>query len=157
MMNKINIKLEFGLRSLIILSKLGESGADIDRLLVYDYILTNSGEFNSELPSIHAETPYKYSKLLLKRDTLKDGINILIKYGLITLDYSKEGIIYKKNKFTQKFLDNIDSVYKEKLEIVAKWISREVHYKNITEIDYDLRERIKKYGIEFYEGGLDFE
>lgn len=156
-MKKINISLEFGLRALIVLSKLNNEGTDINRLLVYDYMLTNSGEFNSELPSIHAETPYKYSKLLVKRDTLKDGINILIKYGLITLDYSKNGVIYKKNKYSQKFLNNIDSAYKSKLEVVAEWISRDVHSRAISEIEYDLRMRIKKYGIEFYEEGVEFE
>lgn len=157
MMNKINTPLEFGLRALIILSKLSSEGTDIERLLVYDYMLTNSGEFNSKLPSIHAETPYKYSKLLVKRDTLKEGINLLTRYGLITLSYNEEGITYKKNKYTQRFLDNIDSTYKEKLEIVAEWISSDMHYKKINEIEYDLKSRIKKYGIEFYEGGVDYE
>lgn len=157
MISKINTPLEFGLRALIMLSKLSNNGTDIERLLVYDYILTNSGEFNSKLPSIHAETPYKYSKLLVKRDILKEGINILIRYGLITLDYSEEGIIYKKNKYTQKFLDNIDSIYKDRLEVVAEWISSDVHCKEVSEIEYDLKARIKKYGIEFYEGGVDCE
>lgn len=156
-MNKINTPLEFGLRALIVLSKLSSEGTDIERLLTYDYILTNSGEFNSKLPSIHVETPYKYSKLLVKRDTLKDGLNLLIKYGLITLDYSEEGIIYKKNKYTQKFLDNINSIYKDRLEVVAEWISSDIHCKEVSEIEYDLRRRIQKYGIGFYEGGVECE
>ncbi len=156
-MNKRNTSLEFGLRALITLSKLSNDGTDIERLLMYDYMLTNSGEFNRELPSVHAETPYKYSKLLVKRNTLKEGINLMLRHGLLTLNYNEEGIIYKKNKYTQKFLDNIDSVYKEKLEIVAEWICKDMHIKKVNEIEYDLKIRIKKYGIEFYEEGVNYE
>lgn len=146
----MNSPIEFGLRALILLTQIGDEGIDIDRLLIYDYLLTNSGEFNKEYPSLHAETPYKYSKLVVKREVLKEGVNIFTKCGLIDVILNETGIYYKKNMYTEAFLKNMTSKYKQKLVDIARWIISDIHYKDDSKIEEEINSRILKYGIEFY-------
>lgn len=146
----INSPIEFGLRALVLLSQIENEGIDIDRLLIYDYLLTNSGEFNVKLPSLHAETPYKYSKLMVKREVLKEGVKIFSNHGLIDVILIDSGIYYKKSSYTDAFLDNMTSKYKQKLVDIAKWIIEDVHYKNESKIEEEINSKILQYGIEFY-------
>lgn len=146
----MNSPMEFGLRAMILLAKIEGEGIDIDKLLIYDYLLTNSGEFNEEYPSLHVETPYKYSKLVVKREILKEGVNIFTKCGLIDIVLDERGIYYKKNIYTEAFLKNMTSKYKEKLEQIAEWIISDIHFKNGFKIEEEINKRILKYGIEFY-------
>jgi hypothetical protein len=146
----MNSPIEFGLRALVLLSQIEDEGIDIDRLLIYDYLLTNSGEFNEELPSLHVETPYKYSKLIVKREVLKEGVKIFSSHGLIDITLTERGIYYKKSSYTNAFLANMTSKYKQELVNISKWIIEEVHYKDDYKIEEKINSRILEYGIEFY-------
>lgn len=146
----MNSSTEFGLRALVILSQLKGEGIDIDRLLIYDYLLTNSGEFNEKLPSLHVDTPYKYSKLIVKREVLREGVKKISDQGLIDVTLTEKGIYYKKNSYTDAFLVNMTSKYKEELQNISKWIIEDIHLKDECEIEDEIKGRILQYGIEFY-------
>lgn len=146
----MNSPIEFGLRALVLLSQIEDEGMDIDRLLIYDYILTNSGEFNEELPSLHVETPYKYSKLMVKREILKEGVKLFSDQGLIEIKLTEHGIYYKKSDYTVAFLDNMSSKYKAKLLDISKWVIENVYNKNENKIEEEINRKILLYGIEFF-------
>lgn len=146
----MNSPIEFGLRALVLLSQIEGEGIDIDRLLIYDYLLTNSGEFNKEFPSLHVETPYRYSKLMVKREVLKEGVKMFSDHGLIDVTLTDCGIYYKKSIYTDVFLVNMTSKYKQRLVEISKWINDNIHCKNENKIEEEINSKILQYGIEFY-------
>ncbi len=151
----LNSSLEFGLRALVILCRLGNGSFDTDDLLVYDYVLTNSGDFSTQHPSIHISTSYKYSKLYTKREAMKKGIDFLSYRGLIDVVYDEKGIMYKSNKYSIYFLDNISSIYKTKLIIVADWIAEELKKEGFAKALNDLKNKSVEEKIYFYNVGSD--
>lgn len=151
--NILNSSLEFGLRVVVLLAEFENTALSLDQILEYDYLMTNSGEFDERYPSLHPETPYRYSRLLVKREAFKEGIEQMCKNGLINIEFTSEGICYQKNKFTGIFLNNLNSNYKCKLVQRANWIANEIHTDESKTVIKELKNRISRYGIEFYREG----
>jgi len=146
----LNSPVEFGLRVVVLLDEFEFISLSIDEIITYDYLMTNSGEFDERYPSLHPQTPYRYSKLFVKRDFLMEGVNQMCNCGLLDIAYNKNGICYTKNQFTKYFLSNLTSNYKKKLVERAKWIANEVYLDKENNIINELYKRISTYGIEFY-------
>ncbi|EMS71293.1 ABC-three component system middle component 2 [Ruminiclostridium cellobioparum] len=149
----LNSSIEFGLRVTVLLSQFENEALALDKLLTYDYLLTNSGEFSDKYPSLHVETPYRYAKLVVKREVLKEGINLMCENGILDVVLTDEGILYKQNGFTKLFLNNISSKYKHQLEERANWIASEIHRTRSKIIEEELNKNVLEYGIEFYREG----
>ncbi len=121
--NAFNNEIEYGLRTLVILLNIFPSSCDINKLIYLDYLLVHSGDFNSNLKSLHAPVPYRKEEIYIRRDLINKGILLFAFKGLIKIIYSKNGIEYTVTEDAQPFVDDLNEEYTIKLFDRAKWIS----------------------------------
>ena len=117
-----NTPIEYALRSLLIITKIGSNGIDIDRLIAYDYLVLNSGDIQGGPESIHPPIPFRSAQILIKRDIIKKGINILLSKELIGIKYSKQGIYYIPTDLTLGFITYLNSKYFISIQERISWV-----------------------------------
>lgn len=146
----INSELEFGLRSLVLISEFGECKLTFDKLMLLDYMLTNINDFDEEMDSLHPQSPYRFAKVMIKRKVLKDGINMCVKKNLIKIEYSSEGILYSSTVITERFLDYFESSYMCRLKRCSKRLKELYGDYSLKKLQNLMDDKVKKHGIEFY-------
>ena len=148
--NKIfNSPLEIGLRLLFILNNTNKHGLDIERLLYYNYLVIHSSDVSPNVESLHPSFPNRSCEILISRDIISKGLKLLLSKSLICVDYNKNGLKYKKNDNTQKFLTYFESTYSKELDEKAKWACEtfdEISDKKLK--DY-MEGQLGKWGSEF--------
>ena len=68
-----NTSMEMGLRALIILDELSQEPIDLNRLIIYDYLITHGNDFDERIESLHPSVPTVLVNLLLKGKLCKRG------------------------------------------------------------------------------------
>ena len=125
MTNKTNLAfnnhVEYGLRALAILKHLYPSSGDLDKLACVDYIVVHSGDFSNSLNSLHAPIPHRSSELYIRRSLMRDGLNLLCQYGLVSVINDESGFQYLLTEEGEPFLDMLSSEYLEHVQKRAKW------------------------------------
>lgn len=111
----LNSPLELALRILFIMVKNGEKEFDIQELAYYDYVITRLNDFDKNYDSIHRENPYKYGEVLAKNKIIKKSINILLKKDLVMIMFTKKGVKYKANPYSENIVKMFSSTYSQKL------------------------------------------
>jgi hypothetical protein len=144
-----NSPLEIALRLLLIISKNGEKGISLDRLVIYDYLIINSGDIDGAPNSIHPALPNRSSQLLVKRELIKKSLQILLSKELLTLKYLKEGILYSPTKLSIPFINYFESDYFVEINNRVEWILN--HFDNTTnkQLDKYIKTNLNKWGSEF--------
>ncbi|RWX54859.1 ABC-three component system middle component 2 [Photobacterium chitinilyticum] len=120
-----NNQLEFGLRALVILSHVYPHECDLEKLSYLDYIIVHSGDFNEYLKSIHAPIPYRSTEVLVRREQMKRGINLLCNYGLAMPVFLEKGFYYRISEEGVPFLDSLAEAYVKYVDERASWAVRE--------------------------------
>lgn len=121
--NVFNSPLEIGFRSLFILNAISPKEVDINRLVIYDYFLLNSGDFPNGPKSLHPAIPHRSAQIIIKPLILKDALVLMRSKELVEIVFSTEGIKYKSNEFTNKFIELQENEYSKKLMELSKWIN----------------------------------
>jgi len=120
--NLFNTPLECGLRLLVLLSKSHPTGCDVDRLLVYDYLLVHSGDVQDGPNSLHPPSPLRAGELLVRRSLLEKGLRLLMCKSLAERRYVGSGIEYCATDLAQPFLSYFESPYFERASATAEWL-----------------------------------
>lgn len=148
-----NSPLEMGLRILFILNA-SNKPCDLQRLIYYDYILVHSGDIPSGPKSIHPAIPYRASEILVKRELLKKGINLMLSRELITLNFTKKGFTYEANKLTVAFIKYLDTPYAVELMKISSWVIS--YFSDLTDNEMELyfKDKFDVWGGEFTKESL---
>lgn len=142
-----NSPLELGLRCVVILSEVFPDGLDLERLLIYDYLLIHSADVDGP-PSVHPEIPLRTGELTVRRDILQKGLNLMTSRRLILRNPTSDGFSYSIDDSAGGFLNGLSSSYVSKLVKRAKWVV--ATFGNYS--DLDLQERIRDvYNIETWQ------
>tara|TARA_R100000935_G_scaffold58415_2_gene95369 strand:+ start:44570 stop:45073 length:504 start_codon:yes stop_codon:yes gene_type:complete len=148
-----NSPLEMGLRVLFLL-KASETPCDLQRLVYYDYILVHSGDIPSGPNSIHPNIPYRASEILVKRDLIKKGLNLMLSRELISLKFSNQGFIYESNKLTEAFIKYLDTPYAIELSKISNWVIDYFHNLSDNEMELYFKDKLDVWGGEFTKESL---
>jgi hypothetical protein len=140
-----NNSIETGLRSLCILTACFPAKFDLDYLVCLDFICVHSGDFDSEMPSLHAATPNRAGEVYVRRAMIENGIHLLIHNNLIIRLYTDSGIEYQASETASPFVENLLSRYSQNLFKRADWLRRKMIMKN----KHELEEMIKKQSSDF--------
>lgn len=116
-----NSPLEVGLRTLIVLTEVGQS-CDLQRLTIYDYLLLHSGDLKDGPESLHPPSPFRTGELLVKRVIIEKGLSLLCTKGLVGRSFDETGIKYSATEVAKPFLDYFDSNYAKRARSIATWI-----------------------------------
>jgi hypothetical protein len=145
----IDSEIEYGLRALILISELDDIDLSFEKLLIYDYMLTNFKDFDNSFESVNPDTSYRFSKLVVKRQAYKDGLNYCVIKNLIDINFSPKGILYTKTSLTSIFISHMSTPYIDKLKQCANIIHDVFGSVGFEELQKLIENKILEQGISF--------
>lgn len=147
--NVFNSPLEIGFRTLYILNGISPVEVDLNRLVIYDYFLLNSSDFPNGPKSLHPPIPHRSAQIIIKPLILKDALVLMRSKELIDIVFSSEGIKYKSNELTQKFIELQENEYSKKLIEISKWINTQFGKYSDEKLNTIVENNIPNWGGEF--------
>ncbi len=147
--NVFNSPLEIGFRILFILQGIFPKEIDLNRLVIYDYFLLNSADFPNGPKSLHPPIPHRSSQIIIKPLIIKEAIALMRSKELIEIIFSVEGIKYKANDLTSKFIELQESEYSNKLVELSNWISLQFGEYDDEKLKILVENNIPNWGNEF--------
>jgi hypothetical protein len=117
-----NSAQEYGFRMLFLLDAANSEQADLQRLISYDYLLIHSGDIEGGPPSLHPAVPFRGSELLVKRDLVRFGLDLMFARELVERRLTEQGIVYRSSQLTKPFLDLLKTRYAVNLRGRAQWV-----------------------------------
>lgn len=156
----LNSPLEIALRVLFIMVKNKEKEFDVQELAYYDYVVTRLNDFDKNYDSIHKDSPYKYGEILAKNKIIKKSIAILLKKDLVEIMFTKKGVKYKVNPYSENIVKMFSSTYSQKLLNNIENAMKYLESINIDEFKLELNSMLKSSVKEFpnealLRGGID--
>lgn len=151
-MSKINVfnsPIEVGLRSLIILNTIKPDLIDIDRLVIYDYLVLHTEDIDKQYKSLHPSTPHRSGELLVRRELLQKGINLMASRELLDKHYLDDGIYYSANSLTGPFINYFESNYSVQLREYMEYIKAKFHHLSANELKDYVIKNLDVWGGEF--------
>ncbi|MDH7794608.1 MULTISPECIES: ABC-three component system middle component 2 [unclassified Beijerinckia] len=144
-----NTPLECGLRLLFTLDAARGCPLDLQRLVAYDYLLVHSGDVEMGPTSLHPAVPFRGGELLVKRDLVQAGLNVMFARELLTKRFEPSGIWYRSNDLTAPFLRLLVSPYASALRSRAEWVTN--HFASFTDdlLENYMTQSIGRWGAEF--------
>jgi hypothetical protein len=137
-----NSSLEAGVRSVTILNEIHPLSIDFESLIKADYIIINSDDFGGP-ESIHPSTSNRLGALSTRRETVRNGIRLMRKFGMIEIDLKDNGVNYKATANAHPYINLMKCNYSNKLKEYAKWISEEITNNGFNDFDLILSEMYK--------------
>jgi len=116
-----NGPIELGLRALMLLAESDPKPLDIQRLVVLDYLLVHSADFEGGPESLHPASPLRAGEVTIRRGLIEDGLHLFATKGLVTRITDGAGISYKSGELAAVFLDALTSDYGHALRNRAAW------------------------------------
>lgn len=144
-----NSPLEFGLRMLFLLEAAKERGADLQRLVAYDYLLIHSADVANGPPSVHPAVPYRGAEFLVKRNSVQSGLVLMISRELISKEFDVTGVRYRATTLTTPFLELLRSSYSQLLRQRASWVVDRFGVFHDARLATFMDENIGRWGAEF--------
>lgn len=123
-MKPLNSPLEVGIRTVVLLAESFPDVLDIDRLVLMDYWLLHSGDFNGPR-SIQPALSTRNGELGIKRTILEHGVQLMTRAGMIEVSTTIQGITYQASESAAPFLQLIRSEMLDQLSQVARWVCME--------------------------------
>ncbi|MFC9704496.1 ABC-three component system middle component 2 [Streptomyces sp. NPDC056943] len=140
-MNPLNSPLEVGVRALALLAESHPEPMDLAQLVVLDYALLHSAEFDGP-PSLHPDLPARTGELGMKRRVLEQGLLVLIRAGLAGIEAHQQGLMYRATERGPAFIDILETPYVDRLRDRAEWVVHE--YAPYIEVDAVTRDLINR-------------
>lgn len=144
-----NSPMESGLRSLTLLVAAYPHYCDLERLVIFDYLLVHSGDIDNGPKSIHPDTPHRSGEILIKRPIVESGLKNMIAKGLIEAKYSKSGIMYVATEVSSPFLDSLQARYTREMIKIAEWVLEKFGGYNIEDLKELVNVNLDVWGGEF--------
>jgi hypothetical protein len=144
-----NTPLESGLRSLFLLAAVRPGACDLQRMVVYDYLLVHSDDVDDGPPALHPRTPHRSGELLVRRNLVEQGLRLLICKGLVEKAFTQAGIVYSATELAEKFLTYLQSPYAGRCEEISRWIAVRFQPFSDEELNHFINDNLGRWGAEF--------
>ena len=134
-----NTEFEVSMRLLLLLYSTN-TGLDEEKILYLDFFTIYAKNYKLGDDNINGDSKYMLNELTAQRRLIKESIKVLVLEGLIDVNNTKEGFIYKINNKGKSFCESMTSDYSKKYKkqatITREWFLN----KTIKEIkDYSKR------------------
>jgi hypothetical protein len=144
-----NTPIESGLRALFVLEAVHPHACDLQRLVIYDYLLVHSEDVPSGPPSLHPATPLRSGELLVRRNLVGHGLQLMICKGLVQKSFEPQGILYTATDYTKPILTYFQSAYAVRCGEISLWIAKRFQPLSDDELREFIRENLGRWGAEF--------
>lgn len=138
-----NTEFEVSMRLLLLLYSTN-TGLDEDKILYLDFFTIYAKNYKLGNDNINGDSKYMLNEFTAQRRLIKESIKVLVLEGLIDVNNTKEGFIYKINNKGKSFCESMTSDYSKKYKkqatITREWFLN----KTIKEIkDYSKRMEVE--------------
>jgi hypothetical protein len=144
-----NGPIEVGLRSLVVLLEAYPEGLDLQRLVIFDYLLIHSGDITGGPASIHPPSPLRAGEVAIRRGLIEHGLNLYACRGLVARQLAREGILYVAEETASIFVDAMNSGYVRDLRERAEWLFGEFGLLADKDLEAILNESMGRWRTEF--------
>ena len=128
-----NGPVETGLRAVVLLADIYPETLDMERLVVFDYLLVHSDDLPGGPTGLHPKTPHRAGELLVRRELIHQGLNLYRSRHLVSRRFESTGLSYSATERTGGFLDALDATHTQLLRARARWVGQEpVSYTHLT-------------------------
>lgn len=115
-----NSPLEAGVRAAVVLLFSYPRSYDLQRLVVFDYLLVHSGDAGGP-SSLHPRLPLTTSELLVRRKLIERGLLLMISRGLVERVVDERGISYMAGELAETFVSSMTVPYSRALCERGQW------------------------------------
>jgi hypothetical protein len=115
-----NSPFELGLRMVYLLTGLRPRGADLQKLVLLDYAIVYSGDFDGP-PSLHTPGPLRGGELLGRRSLIEQGLYLMSTRGLVDAKVDETGIVYCTGEMALALVGSLCSPYFQMLSERCRW------------------------------------
>jgi hypothetical protein len=136
-----NSSLEAGVRAVNFLDFYYPKSLDFEQLMKIDYILVNSADFGGP-ESLHPQTPNRLGELSSRRDTVRAGIELMKRFGLIKVELTKNGVYYSATEEVEPYLDLMRKRYSLEMKNVACWLALEIDEFGFERVNINLDKKV---------------
>jgi hypothetical protein len=151
-----NTPIESGLRSLFVLEAVRPKTCDLQRLVIYDYLLVHSEDVEGP-PSLHPASPLRSGELLVRRNLVGHGLQMMIRKGLVTKRFTSEGIFYVATEYADPILKYFRSDYAHRCGEISRWIALQFQPLSDDHLREFIRDNLGRWGAEFTRESLLWE
>lgn len=152
-----NTPIESALRSLFVLHAVSPNECDLQRLVIYDYLLVHSSDVTGGPESLHPATPLRSGELLVRRTLVQHGLQLLIRKGLAMKAYNQSGIYFGATKHATPFLQYLASDYANRCKEISLWIVEQFQGMGDDELRDLIHDNLGRWGAEFTRDSLLWE
>lgn len=145
--NIFNTPFELGMRMVYLLSSMYPSGADLQKLVLLDYAVVYSGDFDGP-DSLHTPVPFRGNELYSRRELINTGLHLMSTRKLVIAELNEFGIVYFAGDESRSFIDSIDISYAEKLINRCLWATNKFGHMNSIELTSFFNENNLRWGAE---------
>jgi hypothetical protein len=121
LVSPFNSPFELGVRMVYLLSAMFPRGADLQKLVLLDYAVVYSGDFQAGPDSLHTPVPYRGNELYSRRELIQSGLYLMSTKGLVTATFDDEGITYFAGENCRSLVDSIGFEYALQLARRCEW------------------------------------
>lgn len=143
-----NTSLETGLRALYVLSAAHPGKFDLQRLIYYDYLLVHSADPEGP-PSLHPAVPHRSGEMLVRRQLLTLGLDLMFSKELVVKTFNPSGIVFSASELTDPFLAHLNSPYARRLKQLAEWVHATFKTYADAELSKFMNQHLGRWGAEF--------
>ncbi len=138
MTSVLNSPIEMAIRVLTLLEATYPDELDTNRLVLLDYGLLHSADLGGP-PNLNPTLPIRAGELGVKRQLIDNGLNILVKAGLVAIRATENGICFQAGESASGFVALLATPYAQGLKARATWLAE-----NFSSADDDvIRDRMK--------------
>jgi hypothetical protein len=109
----------------------------------------HSGDVEDGPVSLHPALPFRGSELLVKRELVQVGLNVMFSKELLEKEFSPSGIGYRATTLTTAFLKLLTSSYASDLRIRAAWVATRFANYSDAELEIYMAANVGRWGAEF--------
>jgi len=143
-----NGPIEIGLRALVILTEAFTAAYSLQRLVISDYLVVHSDDADGPR-GLHPKTPRRSGELLVRRESLQQGLLLYQSRGLIEHRYDLDGFMFTATEASAAFIDVLESQYVSNLRLRARWLVSRFRGTTDEELDDFVKKQIGNWGAEF--------
>lgn len=150
-----NGPLEAGVRAVAILGEAYPRAFDIQRLIVFDYLLVHTSELGG--PSdLHPQAPIRTPATEVRRKVVQDALHLMMTRELVDRVIDDGGIRFRAGEMAASFLDALQCPYLIELKRRAEWIVH--HLADYSNEDFDslMRRFFDQWVAEFQDAQRSF-
>jgi hypothetical protein len=105
-----------------LLSSLFPIGADLQKLVLLDYAVVYSSDFDGP-PSLHTPVPFRGNELYSRRELIQTGLYLMSTKGLVTARHDESGISYYAGENSRVLVDSLGAPYALALADRCTWVA----------------------------------